>query len=98
MNNSNAPHFNYVAESIIGENVSLGAGTKIANLRLDENPVKVTIKGEKVSSGGRKLGAIIGHNVKTGINISIYPSVKIGSDSWIESEILVKRDVKEKRF
>ena len=98
MNNSNAPHFNYVADSIIGENVNLGAGTKIANLRFDEKPVKVTIKGERVSSGRRKLGAIIGHNVKTGINVSIYPGVKIGSDSWIESEILVKRDVKRKTF
>ena len=98
MNNSNAPHFNYIADSIIGENVNLGAGTKIANLRFDEKPVEVTIKGKRVSSGRRKLGAIIGHNVKTGINVSIYPGVKIGSDSWIESEILVKRDVKGKTF
>jgi len=98
MNHSNVPHFNYVADSIIGEKVNLGAGTKIANLRFDEKPVKVTIKGERVSSGRRKLGAIIGHNVKTGINVSIYPGVKIGSDSWIESEILVKRNVKRKTF
>ena len=98
MSNSNVPHLNYVADSVIAEGCNLGAGTKIANLRFDNANVKVTIKGKRVDSGRRKLGAFIGYNVKTGINVSIYPGVKIGSDSWIEAEVLVKRDIKKGSF
>jgi bifunctional UDP-N-acetylglucosamine pyrophosphorylase/glucosamine-1-phosphate N-acetyltransferase len=71
----------------------LGAGTKIANLRFDDVPVKMSIKGERIDSGRRKLGAIIGYNVKTGINVSIYPGVRISSGTWIEAETLVRKDV-----
>lgn len=60
MNNSNVPHLNYVADSVIAEGCNLGAGTKIANLRFDNASVKVTIKGKRVDSGRRKLGAFIG--------------------------------------
>ncbi len=98
MGNSNVPHLNYVADSVIAEGCNLGAGTKIANLRFDNSSVKVTAKGKRVDSGRRKLGAVIGHNVKTGINVSIYPGVKIGSDSWIEAEVLVKKDVENGNF
>lgn len=93
MNNSNAPHFNYVADSIIGENVNLGAGTKIANLRFDEKNVEVNIKNVGVDSKKRKFGAIIGNNVKIGINVSIYPGRKIGSNSWIDAEALIREDI-----
>lgn len=93
MSNSNVPHLNYVADSIVGEGCNLGAGTKIANLRFDDATVKMSIKGKRVDSGKRKLGAIIGYNVKTGINVSIYPGVKVSSEKWIEAESLVKRDL-----
>jgi len=53
----------------------------------------MNIKGERVDSGRGKLGAIIGYNVKTGINVSIYPGVKISSGEWIKVESLVKRDI-----
>jgi bifunctional UDP-N-acetylglucosamine pyrophosphorylase/glucosamine-1-phosphate N-acetyltransferase len=98
MNNSNVPHLNYVADSVIAEGCNLGAGTKIANLRFDNANVKVTIRGKRIDSGRRKLGAFIGYNVKTGINVSIYPGVKIGSDSWIEAEVLVRKDVEKGSF
>ena len=90
---SNAPHLNYVADSVIAEGCNLGAGTKIANLRFDDRNVKMTIKGSRVDSGRRKLGAMLGYNVKTGINVSIYPGVKISSGSWIEAATLVRQDV-----
>ena len=98
MDRSNVPHLNYVADSVIAENCNLGAGTKIANLRFDNANVRVTIKGERIDSGRRKLGAVIGYNVKTGINVSIYPGVKIGSDSWIDAGVVVRRDVEGKSF
>ena len=93
MDNSNAPHLNYVGDSIIGENTNLGAGTITANLRHDRGNVRVEIKGKLEDSGRHKLGAIIGHNVKTGINVSIYPGRKLGSNSFIGPGVIVDGNV-----
>lgn len=96
MNHSNAPHLNYVGDSIIGENTNLGAGTITANLRHDDGTIKVEIKGKLEDSGRRKLGAIIGHNVKTGINVTIYPGRKIGSHSFIGPGAIVDKNIPPK--
>jgi UDP-N-acetylglucosamine diphosphorylase/glucosamine-1-phosphate N-acetyltransferase len=96
MDNSNAPHLNYVGDSIIGEGCNLGAGTITANLRHDRGHVKVEIKGKLEDSGRHKLGAIIGHGVKTGINVSIYPGRKIGSYSLIGPGVVVEGNVPPK--
>ncbi|MEK6957915.1 MAG: hypothetical protein AABW99_02985 [archaeon] len=71
LSNSNVPHFSYAGDSVIGRNCNLGAGTKIANLRHDNANVQVTINGEKIDSGKRKLGALLFDDVKTGINSSV---------------------------
>ncbi len=91
-------HLSYVGDSIICENVNFGAGTITANLRFDEKEVKMTIKGKRVSSGRRKLGAIVGANARTGINVSIMPGVKIGVNSWIAPGAIVDRDVPDNVF
>ena len=75
MRGSKVPHHNYVGDSIIGQNCNLGAGTKIANLRLDK---KDAIEGKR-----RKLGAILGDNVSTGINSCIDVGTCIGDNSII---------------
>ncbi|USG99745.1 NTP transferase domain-containing protein [Thermococcus argininiproducens] len=93
MDHSNAPHLNYVGDSIIGENTNLGAGTITANLRHDNKNIKVEIKGKLEDSGRRKLGAIIGHNVKTGINVTIYPGRKIGSNSFVGPGLIVDKNI-----
>ncbi|WP_297471069.1 bifunctional sugar-1-phosphate nucleotidylyltransferase/acetyltransferase [Thermococcus sp.] len=98
MDNSNAPHLNYVGDSIIGENTNLGAGTITANLRHDRGNIRVEIKGKLEDSGRHKLGAIIGHNVKVGINVSIYPGRKIGSNSFIGPGVIVDRNVPPNRL
>ena len=77
--NSNAPHLNYVGDSIIGANCNLGAGTIIANLRHDEANIKVEVKGKFVDTKKRKFGAVVGDNVKFGIGTLIYPGRKISS-------------------
>ena len=79
MDNSNIPHNNYVGDSIIGEGCNLGAGTKIANLRLDEREIWVA----GVNTKRRKLGAVIGDNVETGINASINLGSMIGNNTHI---------------
>jgi len=77
------PHLSYVGDSIIGSNCNFGAGTKIGNLRFDDKPVKMMIKGKPVDSGLRKLGCVMGDDVKTGINASIMPGATIGPGSYI---------------
>ena len=93
MEGAHIAHQSYVGDSIVGEGTNLGAGTLLANLRFDNLPVPFRVKGRRVSSGRRKLGAIIGGWVKTGVNVSTYPGVKIGSYSWINPGVIVKNDI-----
>jgi len=83
MNDSKVPHNSYVGDSVIGERCNLGAGTKVANLRLDNRQVRVVVDGQKVDSERRKLGVIMGDDVKTGINVSIDPGTIIGEETFI---------------
>lgn len=93
MDNTNIGHLTYLGDSVVGSNCNLGAGTTIANLRLDEKPIKMEVSGKVVSSGRRKLGTIIADNVKTGINCSINVGVKIGPNSAVGPGAVVYRDV-----
>jgi UDP-N-acetylglucosamine diphosphorylase/glucosamine-1-phosphate N-acetyltransferase len=79
MRETKIPHHNYVGDSVIGERCNLGAGTKIANLRLDKN--NITVAG--IDTNRRKLGAIIGDEVQTGINSSINIGTVIGNNTFI---------------
>jgi len=90
MDGSRAPHINYVGDSVLGERVNLGAGTKIANLRLDERNITVTLKGKTVDTGLRKLGAIIGDDVKVGINASIDAGTIIGEETYVGMGAVVR--------
>jgi bifunctional UDP-N-acetylglucosamine pyrophosphorylase/glucosamine-1-phosphate N-acetyltransferase len=79
MKGSKIPHHNYVGDSVIGEQCNLGAGTKIANLRLDKRNIQVA----GMDTGRRKLGAIIGDHVEIGINASINVGCVIGNNTSI---------------
>jgi len=79
MRGSKLPHHNYLGDSIVGEDCNFGAGTKVANLRLDKKNIKVS----GIDTGRRKLGAIIGDRVETGINASINAGTMIGNNTRI---------------
>ena len=79
MKGSKVPHHNYVGDSIIGEGCNLGAGTKIANLRLDKKDIQIA----GINTKRHKLGAIIGDRVETGINAAINVGCIIGNDTHI---------------
>jgi bifunctional UDP-N-acetylglucosamine pyrophosphorylase/glucosamine-1-phosphate N-acetyltransferase len=79
MTGAKVPHLNYVGDSIIGENCNLGAGPKVANLKLDKKNIRV----KDMDTGRRKLGAILGDNVQTGINSSINVGTLIGNDTLV---------------
>jgi UDP-N-acetylglucosamine diphosphorylase/glucosamine-1-phosphate N-acetyltransferase len=90
MARTHVPHFNYVGDSIVGERCNFGAGTKVANLRFDDRTVKVTFKGQLIDSGRRKLGVIMGDDVKTGINAMIDPGTIIFENSVIGPGAVVR--------
>jgi len=75
-------HLSYVGDSVIGRCCNFGAGTICSNLRHDKATVKSFIKGDRVDSGRRKLGAIIGDAVNTGIHTTIYTGTVIESGYW----------------
>jgi len=83
MDETNVPHHNYVGDSVIGRRCNLGAGTKVANLRLDGRTITSFVKRKPVNTGLRKLGVIMGDDVKTGINASINVGAVIGEGSII---------------
>lgn len=80
-----AAHFAYVGDSILGRDVNLGAGTKLANVRADmgKQHLKLTIDGVEYSSGLRKFGAIMGNGVSIGCNSVTNPGTLIGRDCLI---------------
>jgi bifunctional UDP-N-acetylglucosamine pyrophosphorylase/glucosamine-1-phosphate N-acetyltransferase len=96
MDNVHIGHLSYVGDSIIGENCNLGAGTITANYRLDSNTIPMMVKDKLVDSGRRKLGVVLGDNVKTGINALFMPGVKVGNDSWVGPNFMVQRDLPPK--
>jgi len=93
MDNTHIGHLSYVGDSIIGENCNLGAGTITANYRLDAKTIKMKIKDKVVDSERTKLGAVLGDNVKAGINTLFMPGVKVGCNSWIGPNVVVYRDL-----
>jgi UDP-N-acetylglucosamine diphosphorylase / glucose-1-phosphate thymidylyltransferase / UDP-N-acetylgalactosamine diphosphorylase / glucosamine-1-phosphate N-acetyltransferase / galactosamine-1-phosphate N-acetyltransferase len=78
LNKAQAAHFAYVGDCILGNGVNLGAGTKCANLKLDHQNIEVHLKGEKISTGLRKFGAILGDGVQLGCNSVMNPGTMLG--------------------
>jgi bifunctional UDP-N-acetylglucosamine pyrophosphorylase/glucosamine-1-phosphate N-acetyltransferase len=79
MDGTKIGHLSYVGDSVIGSGCNFGAGTIASNLRHDNADIKSYIKGLPVDSGRRKLGVIMGDDVKTGIHTTIYPGTVIES-------------------
>lgn len=79
-----AAHFAYVGDSILGIDANLGAGTKLANLKLGGTEVVFKdLNGFLCHSGLRKLGAILGDRVQTGCNAVLSPGSILGADNLI---------------
>lgn len=80
-----AAHFNYVGDSVLGADVNLGAGVKIANLHAFGSDVRLP-------GGGalRKAGAILGDGVSVGCNAVLAPGTEIGRRSVVYAGALVR--------
>ena len=73
-----APHFNYVGDSILGFRAHLGAGAVTSNLKSDHSPVTVRYNGVAAQTGMKKLGALVGDNAEIGCNCVLNPGAVIG--------------------
>ena len=87
------PHLSYVGDSVIGENCNIAAGTVVANLRHDNKNIMSKVNGDLIDTGRKKLGTIIGDNVKTGANTTIYPGRKIWPGKQTMPGEVVKEDI-----
>jgi bifunctional UDP-N-acetylglucosamine pyrophosphorylase/glucosamine-1-phosphate N-acetyltransferase len=92
MRGAAVPHLSYVGDSVLGENVNLGAGTQVANLRHDDADIRMTVKGERVSTGRRKFGVVAGPGAKTGVNTSLDPGVVLSAGATTDPGERVMRD------
>jgi NDP-sugar pyrophosphorylase family protein len=91
-------HSNYIGDSIIDDACSLGAGTILANLRLDEQNIYVELGGNKVDTGCDKLGAFVGRDCRIGVNASLMPGVRVGSNSFIGPQVWLGRDLEANKI
>jgi bifunctional UDP-N-acetylglucosamine pyrophosphorylase/glucosamine-1-phosphate N-acetyltransferase len=92
MRGTSVPHLSYVGDSVLGTDVNLGAGTQVANLRHDDDPVSTTVKDDRVSTGRRKFGLVAGPGVKTGVNTSTNPGVVLSAGATTMPGEAVTRD------
>jgi UDP-N-acetylglucosamine diphosphorylase / glucose-1-phosphate thymidylyltransferase / UDP-N-acetylgalactosamine diphosphorylase / glucosamine-1-phosphate N-acetyltransferase / galactosamine-1-phosphate N-acetyltransferase len=91
LSNTSIGHLSYVGDSVIGKKVNFGAGTITSNLRHDGKNHRTINNNNLVDTGRRKFGTIIGDNVHTGINTTIYPGRKFHQNtSSLPGEIISK--------
>jgi UDP-N-acetylglucosamine diphosphorylase / glucose-1-phosphate thymidylyltransferase / UDP-N-acetylgalactosamine diphosphorylase / glucosamine-1-phosphate N-acetyltransferase / galactosamine-1-phosphate N-acetyltransferase len=83
LDGAQAAHFAYVGDSILGNRVNLGAGTKLANLRFDHGEVSIQHEGHQLATGRRKLGALIGDGAQLGCNCVAAPGTILGREVWV---------------
>jgi bifunctional UDP-N-acetylglucosamine pyrophosphorylase/glucosamine-1-phosphate N-acetyltransferase len=91
--NVNAKHLAYIGDSVIGNNVNFGSGTQLANFRFDERHVNVMTERGWVNTGSRKIGAFVGDGTKFGVLSSVMPGKIIGCNCWINSGVVVNKNV-----
>jgi NDP-sugar pyrophosphorylase family protein len=78
-----AAHFNYVGDSVLGNEAHLGAGAICSNLRLDQKEVFVQLASGPVGTGLTKLGAILGDGAEVGCNAVLNPGSILGKRSMV---------------
>lgn len=77
------PHYNYVGDSILGYKSHMGAGAVTSNVKSDKTPVTVSCDGEKIETGRKKFGAMLGDFVEVGCNSVLNPGTVVGPNTNI---------------
>lgn len=82
-NNVQVPHYNYVGDSILGYKAHMGAGSITSNVKSDKKLVVIKGKNEKIETGMKKIGAMIGDYVEVGCGSVLNPGTVIGRNTNI---------------
>ena len=77
------PHFNYVGDSILGYLAHMGAGSITSNVKSDKSLVTIALGEERMETGRKKCGAMLGDGVEIGCNSVLNPGTVIGADSSV---------------
>ena len=91
-------HSGFFGDSIFGEKCLIGAGTITANVKINRGEIKSIVKGEKVRTGLKSFGCVMGRNVRSGIHCSFMPGVLIGENSRIGPRTFVRENVGSNSF
>jgi NDP-sugar pyrophosphorylase family protein len=84
MNGAAAPHYNYVGDSVLGNQVNLGAGTKLSNFKIAEDKtIRLQVEDKVVDTGLTKFGAILGDGAATGCNSVLNPGTVLGRNVMV---------------
>lgn len=86
-------HSGYVADSIIGRKVKIGAGLITANKRHDRKNIVMHVKGKKIETQRNNYGVMIGDQSKVGVRVTTMPGVMIGSNSTIMPGVMLSKNV-----
>ncbi len=81
--NVQVPHYNYVGDSVLGFKSHMGAGSITSNVKQDKTNITIKCGEEKVETGMRKFGAMLGDNVEVGCNTVMNPGTVIGKGSRV---------------
>lgn len=77
------PHYNYVGDSILGYKAHMGAGSITSNVKSDKTLVVVKDGEERIETGLKKFGAMVGDNVEVGCNSVLNPGTVVGKETNI---------------
>ena len=94
-NKVQVPHYNYVGDSILGYKSHMGAGSITSNVKSDKKLVVVKDGKEKIETGLKKFGAMIGDEVEVGCGSILNPGTVIGKNSNIYPLSSVRKVVPE---
>lgn len=82
-NNVQVPHYNYVGDSILGYKSHMGAGSITSNVKSDKKLVVIKNGDEKIETGMKKIGAMLGDNVEVGCGSVLNPGTIVGKNTNI---------------
>ncbi len=78
-----APHFNYVGDSVLGYHSHMGAGAVTSNIKSDKTNVTIRFGAARVETGLRKFGAMLGDHVEVGCNSVLCPGSVVGKGATV---------------
>lgn len=93
-----APHYNYIGDSILGYKAHMGAGAVASNFRADHENITVRSDEEEIATGRRKLGTMLGDRAEIGCHTVLCPGSIVGRDSIVYPLVRLRGVVAEKKI